>query len=125
MEFELGILWLAFLSCLLCLGGTAKILIYKFIEDFIYNDVDETSTSPSTKKGKHSKKASRDKKRKKEWDTNRPVPNFIVTLGRLTTLLTHITTLFLSLSFLLLLYYFLSSEMTMDYVFLNSRDGDV
>jgi len=124
MEFELGILWVAFGTCLLSSVGTLIILIYKHIENFINgNDVVQKAKAKSKGKSSPGKQASGTAKNDMQGSSS--VPWFIEKISLVSRVLLHLTTLLITTAFVLLVYYFLTSNMDVKYVLVNSNEDYV
>lgn len=124
MEFELGILWVAFGACLLSIVGTAIVLIYKHIERFIYAK-DIVKKSKAKSKVKSSPEKQPQDTAKNDMQESSSVPWFIEKISLVSRVLLHLTTLFITMAFVLLLYYFLTSNMDIKYVLVNSNEDYV
>jgi len=121
MEAELGILWVAFVTCLLSFVATALVFLYKYIENYIYSKDDEPKDKTTSGSKKSSKKKHKGSDGKPGQGSMSP-PEFITRLTVISRLLLHLTTVLVSLSLLLLVYYFLSSNMDIDYVLRHSHE---
>ncbi len=138
-------LWFALLLGLLTLASEIPIFIYKLIEKFITNDEGNpakkmenssnaqqrsTGKKGSKGKGRKGKKAQQKKTAPKEDDLallEKPgeTPAFLRTLSLVSRILLHLTTLLLTAAFLLLVIYFLTSNMDIRYVLQNSREDHI
>ena len=103
MEIEIFFFYLALGTCAISVVGTFINLIYKNIEKFIYGD------------------SGGNKKRLNQHNE----PLFLRQLNSFSKIALHLTTVLVSMLFFLLLYYFISSNMEIEYVLRNSIEDEI